>query len=104
MLIRAPRQFDISAEKGFTSVRLPFKWERLQPKLKGGLDPAELKRLDDTVARLKAARLWVVLDPHNFAVYNQKQINGPDVPTEPLRISGCGLPPIMSMIPASSSA
>lgn len=70
------------AEKGFTSVRLPFKWERLQPKLKGGFDPAELKRLDDTVARLKAARLRVVLDPHNFAVYNQKQINGPDVPTE----------------------
>ncbi|MUZ74608.1 cellulase family glycosylhydrolase [Agrobacterium vitis] len=70
------------AEKGFNSVRLPFKWERLQPKLNSAFDADELKRLDTAVAQLKEADIRVVLDPHNFAVYHQKQINGPDVPVE----------------------
>jgi endoglucanase len=68
------------AEKGFTSVRLPFKWERLQPKANGPLDADELKLLDDAVTRIKAAGMTVVLDPHNYAEYYGKFLNTPDVP------------------------
>lgn len=68
------------ATKGFTSVRLPFLWERLQPKLNGGLDPDELGRLVDAVERLRQQGLRVVLDPHNYARYRGKPIGSPDVP------------------------
>ena len=36
-----PRQFDYCQAKGLTVIRLPFKWERVQPKLKDALDEAE---------------------------------------------------------------
>jgi hypothetical protein len=49
-----PRQFDYCQAKGLTIVRLPLKWERVQPKLKDALDEAELERLDAAV-KLAAA-------------------------------------------------
>jgi endoglucanase len=67
------------AEKGFSSVRLPFKWERLQPKADGPLNTDELALIDDTVSRIKTAGMTVVLDPHNFGHYNDKQLNSADV-------------------------
>ena len=60
--------------KGLNTIRLPFLWERLQPILGRDLDPAELERLKDAVTRMRAAGLMVVLDPHNYAVYNGNQI------------------------------
>ncbi|MBB4955435.1 endoglucanase [Agrobacterium vitis] len=63
------------AEKGFNSARLPFKWERLQPKANGPLSRDELALLDDAVARIKAAGMNVVLDPHNYAQYNGQFLN-----------------------------
>lgn len=68
------------AQKGFTSVRLPFLWERLQPKLNGAFDRAELGRLRQTVATIKASGMGVVLDPHNYARYNKQVIGTPAVP------------------------
>lgn len=67
------------AEKGFNSVRLPFKWEHLQPKAKGPLKADEMKHLDDAVKRIKAAGMSVVLDPHNYAQYYGKFLNSADV-------------------------
>lgn len=67
------------AEKGFNSVRLPFKWERLQPRARGALSTDELKLIDYAVARIKAAGMTVVLDPHNYAEYFGKQLNSADV-------------------------
>ena len=43
--------FDYLAARGIEVVRIPFRWERLQPTLGGRLDDAELGRLKAVVAR-----------------------------------------------------
>jgi endoglucanase len=62
------------AKKGMNTARLPFQWERLQPKLGQPLDENELKRLKDTVDLLRKNRLTIILDPHNYASYNKTKI------------------------------
>lgn len=57
------------ARAGFTLVRLPFRWERIQPKLGGPLDSAELGRLTAAVNAAGRAGLQVVLDLHNYGRY-----------------------------------
>jgi Cellulase (EC 3.2.1.4). Glycosyl Hydrolase family 5. len=71
---------DYFASKGFTSVRLPFLWERLQPQLGAELDPAELARLVAAVGRLRERGLRIVLDPHNYARYRGDPIGSAAVP------------------------
>lgn len=66
------------AGKGFNAVRLPFKWERLQPRLNRGFDKAERIRLAETVKALRAAGMTVILDPHNYAYYDKKQVGADD--------------------------
>lgn len=68
------------ADKGFNAVRLPFKWERLQPRLNRSFDKAERKRLSDTVKALRKAGMTVILDPHNYAYYGNQQIGSAAVP------------------------
>ena len=68
------------AGKGFNAARLPFRWERLQPRLKRGFDRAERKRLAEAVKALRGAGMTVILDPHNYASYGDKPIGSPDVP------------------------
>lgn len=61
------RSIDYFRGLGFNLVRLPFRWERLQPDLGGAFKPEEekhLRGLADHIARLKAS---VILDPHNYA-------------------------------------
>ncbi len=67
---------------GMAAVRLPFRWERLQPRLSEALDPAELARLDEAATAGAAAGLTVILDLHNFGHYAGKMIGSPDVPVE----------------------
>lgn len=57
------------AGKGMNVIRLPFKWERLQPRLNGPLDADELNRLKDVVRRAALMGLTTILDPHNYAGY-----------------------------------
>ena len=64
-----PQTFRELAQRGITLVRLPFRWERVQPQLGGELDPAEVERIRGTVAAAHAAGLLVVLDLHNFGEY-----------------------------------
>lgn len=52
--------------KGFVLVRIPFLWERLQPKLEKELDADNLDLLAKTVERARAHGLSVVLDLHNY--------------------------------------
>ncbi|RUU72484.1 MULTISPECIES: cellulase family glycosylhydrolase [unclassified Mesorhizobium] len=68
------------ADKGFNTVRLPFKWERLQPKLMGELDEAELQRLMESVELIRARGMRTILDPLNYARYDEKIIGSKDVP------------------------
>jgi hypothetical protein len=61
--------FHYLAGRGLELVRIPFRWERLQPQLGHPLDTAELGRLQAVVARARHARLGVVLDLHNYGGY-----------------------------------
>ena len=74
------KQFDYCKAKGLTVIRLPFKWERLQPKLMGSLDEAELQRLDAAVKLAAERDLKLLLDVHNYARYQGKLIGTDDVP------------------------
>jgi endoglucanase len=70
---------DYFLSKGFNTIRLPFKWERLQPKLGGPLEPEELMRIDRVVAHAAAKKAYVILDPHNFARYKGEVIGSSSV-------------------------
>ncbi len=74
------KTIDHFAAKGMTVVRLPFKWERLQPKLDEALDVTELQRLKATVALARGRGMVVILDPHNYAAYDDVKIGAKGVP------------------------
>jgi hypothetical protein len=61
--------FSYVASRGVSLVRLPVRWERVQPTLGGALNPAEVSRITDAVARAGAAGLRVILDIHNYGAY-----------------------------------
>lgn len=61
--------FRFVAAQGVKVVRIPFRWERVQPRLGAELDVAEVRRIKDVVARAGAAGLKVVLDLHNYGGY-----------------------------------
>ncbi|PWV99192.1 cellulase (glycosyl hydrolase family 5) [Hoeflea marina] len=68
------------AEKGFDTIRLPFKWERLQPTLGGDLDALELERLTISVRSLRDRGFRVILNPHNFGYHGGRRIGSADLP------------------------
>ncbi|MBA2712988.1 MAG: cellulase family glycosylhydrolase, partial [Rubrobacteraceae bacterium] len=62
------------ASRGHKVIRLPFRWERVQPTLTPGslggpLNREEIVRLKTCVADAYAEGLKVILDPHNFGGY-----------------------------------
>jgi hypothetical protein len=57
------------ASRGINLVRLPVRWERVQPTLGGALNAAEVQRIADAVARAGAAGMRVILDIHNYGAY-----------------------------------
>src|SRR5579864_7311501 len=63
------QELDYYASKGFAVIRLPYRWERLQPTLFGALDDAELGRIKNFVAAAQARNMRVILSPHNFGRY-----------------------------------
>lgn len=65
----SPETFRFLAQRGLRLVRLPFRWERLQPRLGERLDKNELRRLSAAVAAAGDAGLKVVLDMHNYGGY-----------------------------------
>ena len=58
------------AADGFTSVRLPFNWETLQPASMSALDESKVAKLQLTVRAILAAGMTVQIDNHNYARYN----------------------------------
>lgn len=71
---------DYFLNQGFNTIRLPFRWERLQPELGGDFDPKELSRIDKVVTHTTGKGGHLVLDPHNYAKYRRKPIGSKDVP------------------------
>jgi endoglucanase len=63
---------DYFKAKGLTLVRLPFKWERIQPVLGADLDQAELERMKKVVLMAQERNIWVLLDMHNYCRRKEK--------------------------------
>lgn len=76
----ADEELDDLARRGFSVVRLPFRWERLQPRLNEGFDVVELERLDHVVAQAHARKVAVILDLHNYARWNDGVVGSESVP------------------------
>ena len=64
---------------GMSAVRLPFRWERLQPEPMAPLDRAEVGRLDASIRALRGFQL-IILDPHNYAAYKRAKLGTPAAP------------------------
>ena len=61
-------------------VRLPFRWERLQPQLNQPLDTVELSRVKAFVDAATAEGVTVLLDVHNYARWHGDIIDSAAVP------------------------
>jgi aryl-phospho-beta-D-glucosidase BglC (GH1 family) len=69
-------EFDFLRSKNLTFVRLPFKWERLQPTRSGPLDPTYLGYIQAAVAMAAARGMKIALDCHNYGGYGADKIGG----------------------------
>lgn len=74
------KSFDYFKSKGMTVIRLPFRWERLQPVLMQPLEAEELSRLDFVVKLARERGMTLLLDVHNYARYRGHLIGAPEVP------------------------
>lgn len=59
-------ELDYYRSRGARAIRLPFLWERLQPELNGGFDPAYEHTLFELVSAARSRGMKVILDPHQF--------------------------------------
>ena len=64
-------ELDYYESKNLNLIRLPFRWERIQPTLGAALDSAELARINAVVTAAEARGMTVVLDLHNYGRYTQ---------------------------------
>ena len=72
---------DYYASKGMEVIRLPFKWERLQPNENGPLDAAELGRIREIVEHAATKGMTVALDVHNYGMaYGGKLTGSAELP------------------------
>ena len=74
--------FDYFASIGANVIRLPFRWERIQPSLSGELDAAELHNIEAVVAMAKARGMCLILDVHNYGTYRGNAIGTAEVPVQ----------------------
>jgi hypothetical protein len=64
------------AGRGHKLVRVPFRWERVQPTRGAALNSAELTRLQGVVSSVQSAGMRAVLDCHNYARYIRSTADG----------------------------
>lgn len=67
-------------DKGFKSIRLPIKWERLQLSLMGDLNNTYLFQIQRLLKTAEGMGLCVLLDVHNYGRYRKKIIGSEEVP------------------------
>lgn len=72
-------EIDYFVGKGMNTLRLPFRWERLQRTLGGAFDSTEQTAIDNFVSYATSKGAYVVLDPHNYARYYQNLIGSSSV-------------------------
>ncbi len=66
-------ELDYYKSKGIKLVRVPFKWERLQPAMNAPLNVTELERVMTLIDEANNREISIVLDCHN---YGRRNING----------------------------
>jgi endoglucanase len=55
--------------KGFTLLRLPFRWERIQQALGGSLDTTQVRYINTFIDSCAVYGMKVILDMHNYGKY-----------------------------------
>lgn len=60
------KSFEYFAKKGLTVIRVPIKWDRLQPKVSGEFDEAYFGMLKKSIAWAKESGAAVLIDLHNY--------------------------------------
>ena len=65
-----PWTFNWFAQEGVNLIRLPFRWERIQPQLNGPLYQPELDRLIGLLHWADKNDVRIILDMHNFGRYS----------------------------------
>lgn len=73
-------EFSYFENHGMNVFRIPFKWERLQPKLNQTFDSAQQQNLIQVVNMATANGSYAIIDPHNYARYNGDLIGSAQVP------------------------
>lgn len=68
----------VFAGKGLTFLRVPFLWERAQPKQMGPLTDSALKGLGKMLDEAQSAHMKVILDLHNYGRYYNKPLEATD--------------------------
>lgn len=71
-----PEDLDYLRGRGLTTLRVPFKWERLQPSPGGALDATFLGFLRDLADQAAARGVGLILDVHNYGGYQGEKIGG----------------------------
>lgn len=59
-------ELDYFKAKGLTLMRVPFKWERLQPQLNGPFAERDINELKNLVWEARKRGMWILLDMHNY--------------------------------------
>ncbi len=68
--------FAYLAAKGVTTIRLPFRWERIQPELNGTLKASEMSEIKNMLDAAQANDIKVILDLHNYGEYGINKLGG----------------------------
>jgi len=80
----SPKAVEHFLAHGMNTIRLPFRWERLQHQLGGDLDSDELDLLEGIIEHSTSRGARIILDVHNYASYNRETIGSPRVPVDAL--------------------
>ena len=67
-------EFAYFSRQGMNTIRLPFLWERIQPRLYGALAPAELAQLKAAVDKAQAHKICLILGLHSYGAYRGNPI------------------------------
>jgi len=68
--------------RGVTLIRLPVRWERLQPVPMGPLDETEITRVATVLDQAKARGMVLLIDLHNYGRFNGKILGTSQLPIE----------------------
>ena len=66
-------ELDYYHTKGLNLIRLPIKWERIQPVLNGSIDASELLRIKNFLLLAQNRNMYVIIDLHNYCRF---KLNG----------------------------